>query len=450
MAEVVSAIDESSHSPGISVKSPSAIPYGREPSPAPRPPKPAEWDVMTAPEEGDNVTDARATSLVVTLPKSPSKSKSKSTSPSKTTTFASFLPAWYRPPWDDSGPTWDGIYANPRNPDSPKELWRWPEKKGPRDCTNLPPIKLKELLSRSLQRIRYARLRAERATRVVERGIAQAEKVSNREQRIVADCSHHLQVTRQEDVMLAREEVDVLFKLDELGAAASEAIKMLGYHHRLLVNELEQCATCEGVLAAHWEAVGEHERWLAGRRSRTSINTLDYLEMHRSGHLASALADGVRQTSQAAVAAAEHHTANCASARLQISSALTEIASSPHRLAVQTRVRLWQMGLDGLLYDLGASGLDDESPSGLLKGRYHFDCDFNFSSLSLHRPGDPPVDDSEEHIAEGTRMMQGERAAGAELADEGSGEAIADVVPGRDGPADAIESPVTRYELIPE
>jgi hypothetical protein len=48
-------------------------------------------------------------------------------------------------------------------------------------------------------------------------------------------------------------------------------------------------------------------------------------------------------------------------------------------------------------------------------------------------------------------MMQGERAAGAELADdEVNGEAIADVVPGRDGPADAIESPVTRYELIPE
>lgn len=349
--------------------------------------------VLAAVEAFDNrkFNAPSSTSLVARVAES-------SSAPVSVTSFASILPAWYRPPWDSTLPNRDGVYADPRNPRKAKVLWRKPDEREPQNgvgdrLTNLTPMALQQLLARCTERVRFARLRTEKAMGTVERAIAHASELRTREQALLEPASH---LNFDGQSVIDHEELDVLLKLDVLGGAAAESIEVLTHHAALMANGLQRCATCEQVLQLNGATVRVHERHYRGRK--TAVNTFDYLEMQRSAHTASALAEEVRRTCQKAIEAVEQQSAKCASASVRISSALAEIASSPHRLALQSRVRLFEMGLDELIYDLDGSGLTNETPMGLLKGRYHFDSPFNLASLSLHREGDSP------RLAEGTEQ----------------------------------------------
>ena len=87
-----------------------------------------------------------------------------------------------------------------------------------------------------------------------------------------------------------------------------------------------------------------------------------------------------------------------------------EISHLPHRLSLDSRLRLWRVGLDELIASLGrghrrgATSLDEETPTGLLKGRYHFDSPYNLESMALGANEEAALD---ERVA----MRDEERAA---------------------------------------
>ena len=281
----------------------------------------------------------------------------------------------------------------------------------------LGPRALLQLLTRCLEKLRFVLCRVERALRVVERAASHAAKLGERDHEL-------LNPSRVEFVALyhperaalrgqERFELDVLDALDQLTRAASESVLALNGRQQHLTAHADECRVRERLLIEHQSYVRLR---LSDRNRTTADSNLAYVAIHHDASEASDFVDTCRVACREALDAVHTHTTRCASTSMRVASMTAEISHLPHRLSLDSRLRLWRVGLDELIASLGrghrrgATSLDEETPTGLLKGRYHFDSPYNLESMALGANEEAAFDEPDERVA-----MRGEERAAVVL-----------------------------------